>query len=105
MEITEITDPERKSVACAAIIGKLPGWFGIRASNERFVKDIADKDVFAALVDQRPIGLISLRYHFQMTAEFGGWGSCRSITARESVGVCSMPLKQGLRKSDAQRWQ
>ena len=85
MEITEITDPERKSVACAAIMGKLPGWFGIPASNERFVNEIADKDVFTALVDHRPIGLIALRYHFQTTAEIW-WLGIMPEYHRQGIG-------------------
>lgn len=74
MEIVEIIGPEARSAACAAIISKLPDWFAIPAANERYIAGMASKDVFAASVNDRPIGLLALRYHFGTTAEIWWMG-------------------------------
>ena len=94
MDITEITDPACKSSACAAIIGKLPAWFGIPASNERYVREMASKDVFAALIDTRTIGLIALRYHFQKTAEIW-WMGFMPEYHRKGIGQCLFDAAKG----------
>ncbi|HZU90963.1 MAG TPA: GNAT family N-acetyltransferase [Stellaceae bacterium] len=86
MEIVEILNAEQKSSACADIIKTLPAWFGIPEANERYIKEAADKDVFAAYDDRRrPIGMIALRYHFQTTAEIW-WMGVRPDYHRRGIG-------------------
>ena len=94
MEITEITDPERKSADCTAVIGKLGAWFGIPTSNERYVREIASKDVFAAVIDDRTIGLIALRYHFRKTAEIW-WMGIIPQYHRKGIGQCLSHAARG----------
>jgi hypothetical protein len=91
MEIVEIADAEQKSSAVADIIKTLPEWFGIPASNERYINEVVSKNAFAAyratrsapalilasnedhimeatakddFAANQPVGLIALRYHF-----------------------------------------
>jgi GNAT superfamily N-acetyltransferase len=73
-EIVFLKDPEEKSNACRGIIGLLPDWFGMPDSNQNYIDEIADKDVFAAVHDGKSIGLLALKYHFNYTAEIWWMG-------------------------------
>jgi GNAT superfamily N-acetyltransferase len=87
MKVTELTDPEQKLRAVAAIITTLPEWFGIPESNERYIKEIADKDAFAAYTEiNELIGLVALRYHFDMTAEIW-WLGVNPEYHRQGIGT------------------
>jgi GNAT superfamily N-acetyltransferase len=85
MQIVEILDGEQKSRFCANIIRTLPGWFGIPEANEHFVSEVASKDVFAAVVGHRAVGLIALHYHFEKTAEIW-WLGVRPEHHRQGIG-------------------
>jgi ribosomal protein S18 acetylase RimI-like enzyme len=113
MEIVEIADAEQKSSAVADIIKTLSEWFGIPASNERYIKEVVSKDAFAAyratrpasalipasnedhiieatakddLAANQPVGLIALRYHFQTTAEIW-WMGVKPEFHRRGIGA------------------
>ena len=43
--------PKQKSQAVAEIIATLPEWFGIPASNQRYIRDVGEKDAFAAYAE------------------------------------------------------
>ena len=113
MEIVEIADAEQKSSAVADTIKTLPEWFGIPASNERYIKEVVSKDAFAAyhatrrasalipasnedhiieatakddLAANQPVGLIALRYHFQTTAEIW-WMGVKPEFHRRGIGA------------------
>jgi GNAT superfamily N-acetyltransferase len=100
MEIAEIVDAEQKSSAVAEIIKTLPEWFGIPESNERYVREAATKDVFAAYDDlNQPVGLIALRYHFQRTAEIW-WMGVKPAYHRRGMGT---PLFQAAKSKARQK--
>jgi hypothetical protein len=115
MEIVEIADAEQKSSAVADIIKTLSEWFGIPASNERYIKEVVSKDAFAAyratrpasalipasnedhiieatakddLVANQPVGLIASATIFRRRQKSGGWGSKLSFTVEELARYC-----------------
>lgn len=67
IRVEPISDPAAKSALCARIIAELPMWFGRPEANAAYVRNIADRDVFAANFNARIGGLIALEYHFALT--------------------------------------
>jgi GNAT superfamily N-acetyltransferase len=66
--VTEIA--QGKSALCAAILARLPQWFGLADSNAAYIRDVAAMPVFAArLGDGRDIGFLALNRHTPYAAE------------------------------------
>jgi len=84
--ISETLESTAKSWACAQVIGLLPDWFGQPVSNERYVREIADKDVFSAFVEDELAGLVALKYHFGSTAELW-WLGLKPEFHRRGIGT------------------
>ena len=83
--ITETLDAAAKSWACGEVIKTLPDWFGQPESNARYVRDIADKDVFSAFINDELAGLLALKYHFGSTAEIW-WLGFKPEYHRRGIG-------------------
>ncbi len=97
IQISSLAFPAEKSAACERIITRLPDWFGMPESNRVYIQDIADKDVFAAIINDMVIGLIALKYHFNKTAEiwwlgvdpdFHGQGTGNALVEQAKNHAC-----------------
>jgi GNAT superfamily N-acetyltransferase len=68
--IRPVTPPEAASRECSRLIGLLPDWFGIPASNRAYVAGVAECLCHGAFDTQGTcVGLIALRPHFGSTLE------------------------------------
>ena len=57
-----------------AILRALPGWFGIPASVDRYVADLATLPTWLALDGERAVGLLTLRRHTPVASELSVLG-------------------------------
>jgi len=60
--------PEDRA-ACAAILERLPDWFGIPESNASYLRGLAELPSFVALADGVVVGFASMHTHFPESAE------------------------------------
>jgi GNAT superfamily N-acetyltransferase len=54
---------------CEEILRALPDWFGIEASLMEYVRDVETMDTYLCVVDDRPVGFLTLRRHNEHSAE------------------------------------
>jgi GNAT superfamily N-acetyltransferase len=87
--IAEVRDRDAKSKLCSEIIAELPRSFGRPESNERYVRNVADRDVFAASVDGQILGLIALEIQFAITCNIW-WLGVRPHVHRRGIGRALM---------------
>ena len=92
--VQPVTDPFDKTTLCRAIIDTLPEWFGIPASNDQYVRDIAERDVWASRVAGEPIGAIALKRHFETTFEIW-WLGVKPAFHRRRVGTALLGAAEG----------
>jgi len=83
--VEPISDGVAKSTLCADISAELPMWFGRPEANARYICNIVDRDVFAAIVDGRSCGLIALEYHFAVTCNIW-WLGVSPLAHRRGAG-------------------
>lgn len=69
VEVKEVTDPAEKQKITRSILEALTDWFGIEESREEYISGCADKPYFAAFIDGKPVGFISLKETGKSTAE------------------------------------
>ncbi|HEU4428353.1 MAG TPA: GNAT family N-acetyltransferase [Myxococcota bacterium] len=55
--------------ACRAIFETIPEWFGIAASNEKYLRELGELPAFVAVESDAVVGFASLRTHFPEAAE------------------------------------
>jgi ribosomal protein S18 acetylase RimI-like enzyme len=65
--IREITEDRGK--ICDALLHSLPRWFDIETAIRQYVIDVEEMPTFAAFVENRPVGFVSLKRHNEWTAE------------------------------------
>lgn len=65
--IREIT--RDRGAICSELWRSLPRWFGIESAIQRYVSDVEELTTFAAYVQEKPVGLASLDFHNEYTAE------------------------------------
>jgi GNAT superfamily N-acetyltransferase len=82
MTVEPVSDGAVKSRLCAEIIAELPLWFGRPASNARYIRDIAGRDVLAARLDGSIRGLIALEVHFAITCNIWWLGVSPTVHRR-----------------------
>src|SRR5262245_55590499 len=75
-------DGAAKASVCAAITAELPMWFGRPEANAHYVRNIVDRDVFAARLDGHIHGLIALENHFAVTCNIWWLGVSPSVHRR-----------------------
>jgi GNAT superfamily N-acetyltransferase len=68
----------RREAEIEAILRSLPGWFGIEKALLMYVADSAAKPTFAAEVDGRLIGFLTLTRHFASSWEI----HCMAVSAQ-----------------------
>lgn len=56
-----------KASLCARLSAELPMWFGRPEANAAYMRGIAERDSYAARLDDELVGLIALDYHFGTT--------------------------------------
>lgn len=85
--VTHLLDRASKSTLCGEIIAELPMSFGRPDANARYVRDIADRSVFAASVDGEGdvLGLIALEVQFASTCNIW-WLGVRPLAHRRGLG-------------------
>ena len=57
------------SELCESILRALPNWFGIEEALLEYVRDVADLPTFTAHRNGEAIGLLSIKQHFEHSAE------------------------------------
>jgi ribosomal protein S18 acetylase RimI-like enzyme len=68
--LISIGDPRRRGTICREVIESLPGWFGIPASNETFVKDAKKLPMLACFApDGDALGFVSMKAHTAIATE------------------------------------
>lgn len=60
---------EGRGALCDRILRELPGWFGIEASVQQYVRDVEGMVCFAALAGGSAVGFIALHQHNESTIE------------------------------------
>ncbi len=55
--------------SCATILRQLPDWFGIEASNLKYIEQIKTLPTFVAEVDDEIVGFMTIEEHFPETSE------------------------------------
>ena len=66
-KVREITLDRGK--ICNELLRSLPLWFGIESAIERYATDAETMTTFAVYVDDKPVGLVSIKAHNEYTAE------------------------------------
>ena len=74
MTVLHMDSSDLKSQYCAQITALLPEWFGVAEANEKYIRNIKDKEVWSYHVDDRAVGLIAVKFHFDKTAEVWWFG-------------------------------
>ena len=69
IEVVELEDPEERSSTCEAVLLALPGWFGLPAANETYIREVAALPTFAARRADTTLGFLSLELHTPAAAE------------------------------------
>ncbi len=65
-----IEGPETgKAAECEPILRSLPDWFGIEEAIVEYVRDIDVMPTFVASVDGNVVGFVTVKHHFEHTAE------------------------------------
>ncbi len=54
---------------CNELLRSLPLWFGIESAIQRYVSDVEGLTTFVAYIDDKPLGLVSIKAHNEYTAE------------------------------------
>ena len=98
MEIKEIKNPDTKSAICDQILHSLPDWFEIEESIVGYVQAVRTMQLFAAYVDNKPVGFIALKKHNPYTSEISVMGIIsqyhRQGIGRELVARCETACRQ-----------
>lgn len=74
MEIRQILDPDQKKQIAREILEALPDWFGIPEAREAYIRESADQLFFAAFLEKRPVGFLTLKETGKATAELAVMG-------------------------------
>ena len=74
---------------CRDITQSLPGWFGQPEANERYAKGVAERIALVAFDGTKPIGLISLEFHYPNNANIYWFGVMRNYHD-QGVGAALM---------------
>lgn len=85
--IRAVVSPDEASRACEHLIGLLPDWFGLPASNAAYVAGVVECVCHAAFDETGScIGLIALRPHFGTTLEVW-WMGVDPSRHRQRIGA------------------
>ena len=70
MRIERLEQVEEKQKICQRILGDLPDWFGVKTTNQGYVRTIVDYSMFVAYLDgPLPVGFLSLRDRTLLSSE------------------------------------
>ena len=69
LKIIEIEDKQKKSIYVEIILRKLPDWFGNENSLKNYVQTVVEYPFWAALDEDKCIGFISGKIHYNRTGD------------------------------------
>lgn len=69
VEILEIMSDERRAQITAEVLADLPEWFGLTESTQHYIDASRMLRLWAAFVDQQPVGFVTLSSSSNETAE------------------------------------
>jgi len=58
-----------RGMICNELLRSLPLWFGIESAIQPYVSDVEGLTAFVAYIDDKPLGLVSIKAHNEYTAE------------------------------------
>jgi ribosomal protein S18 acetylase RimI-like enzyme len=96
VEIREIE--ENRGIICNDLLRSLPLWFGIEAAIQQYVSDVEAMPTFAAYVENKAVGFISLNRHNEWTAEVHVMG-VRAEFHRRGIGRRLLDVSQDYLKA------
>ncbi len=76
---------------CRDITESLPEWFGQAEANERYAKGVAERVALVAFNGVKPIGLISLEFHYPNNANIYWLGVMRDYHG-QGIGAALMAV-------------
>jgi GNAT superfamily N-acetyltransferase len=88
---------------CAALLGTVPEWFGIPASNANYLRNLSILPSWLALADTRVIGAITLEEHFAESHEVH-FMAVRRDHHRRGVGRALLSHLESEAVSRGARW-
>lgn len=82
ISFAKVSIPQEKSRICETILRVLPEWFGIEEATQSYILGVAETDFFAILVEQMPVGFVSLLHHNEFTSEIYCMGIFKELHGR-----------------------
>ncbi len=92
--------------ACAALLARLPQWFGIEASNRAYLASLRELPAFVACDDDDDgtvIGFVAVAHHFPGAAEISVMG-VEPSRHREGVGGLLVEAVETSCREDGVEW-
>ena len=74
MEVQKLTDADKKSEVCKAILEALPEWFGIPEAITDYTKSVRVQPFWVVIDSENIIGFIALTEHNKYTSEINVMG-------------------------------
>lgn len=93
--IIEIDSAEKKSEICRDILKYLPEWFGIPEAYEEYVEGVREHPFYAAVIEEKAVGFISIEDHNSTTSEIYVMGILRQY---HNAGIGTMLLNKSITK-------
>ena len=72
--IRKIEDKQEKRAISRTILEALPDWFGVPEAREHYIRESADRLMFAAMEDGQPLGFLCLKETGKATMELSLMG-------------------------------
>jgi hypothetical protein len=79
-------NPSESEQACRDISADLPEWFGIPEANERYAHEVRERLTFGYVTNKTCIGILSLEFPFENTANIYWMGVKRNWLYKEEWG-------------------
>ncbi len=90
--------------ACAALLARLPQWFGIEASNRAYIASLYELPAFVACDDHGAVvGFVAIVKHFPEAAEISVMG-VEPSRHREGVGRALVEAVEGYCRDEGVEW-
>lgn len=83
--LNEVSSPDEKATIAEQILMSLPDWFGLPGSTKTYIEECRELPFFAAFVDKRPVGFVSLQQTAKQTGEIHCMGVLPGLH-RQGIG-------------------
>ncbi len=84
---------------CEPILRALPEWFGIEAAIRRYLAEVDTLPTFLAVIEEKAVGFLTLKYHFEHAAEIYVMG-LRPDSHRHGLGRALVVRAEELLRSN-----